>query len=184
LLLDRYFNQQPVQSFPKPEKRPGAVSKKRWEPLTAEEQAFVARVEEEMKLRGYSPKTRKTYRNHLLRFSRHFVDRSPLDIGEKEIRAYLLSLIEREVSTTSSLPPDNCWTTKPCGTGIPSIQANRIHAIRRRPKMVTPIGLLLQIRELLKYPNRSPSFHRAQQVGNGYLGRDHYNQVNVLLLNV
>ena len=99
-LLDRYFNQEPVQSFPKPERRPGAVTQKRWEPLTGEEQAFVARVEEEMKLRGYSPKTRKTYRNHLLRFSRHFADRSPLEISEEEIRAYLLSLIDREVSNS------------------------------------------------------------------------------------
>ncbi len=98
VLLDRLFNQKPVQFFPKPEKRPGAVPKKRWEPMTGEEQAFIARVEEEMKLRAYSPKTRKTYRNHLLRFSRHFADRSPLEIGEEEIRAYLLSLIEREVS--------------------------------------------------------------------------------------
>ncbi len=98
LLLERFFNQEPVQSFSKPEKRPDAVTKKRWEPMTEEEQAFITRVEEEMKLRAYSPKTRKNYRNHLLRFSRHFTDRSPLEIGEEEIRAYLLSLIEREAS--------------------------------------------------------------------------------------
>ena len=98
-LLDRFFSQEPVQSFPRPEKRPGAISKKRWEPLTSEEQAFIAHVEDEMKLRGYSPKTRKAYRNHLLRFKRHFNNRIIKEIGEKEIRQYLLSLIdEKQVS--------------------------------------------------------------------------------------
>ena len=48
-LLLRFFSQKPVQSFPRPERRPGAVSKRRWEPLTGEEQAFIAHVEDEMK---------------------------------------------------------------------------------------------------------------------------------------
>ena len=99
-LLDRYFNQEPVQSFPKPEKRPGAVSKKRWDPLTAKEQAFVARVEEEMKLRGYSPQTCKAYRNHLLRFWRYY-DRELHSLSEDEIRAYLLWLIEEKAISRS-----------------------------------------------------------------------------------
>ena len=94
-LLDRFFNQEPVQSFPRPEKRPGAISKKRWEPLTSEEQAFIAHVEDEMKLRGFSPRTRKSYRNHLLRFSRYF-NQDPQALCEREIRVYLLHLVDQQ----------------------------------------------------------------------------------------
>ncbi len=43
-----------------PERHPGAITNKRWQTLSAEEQAFIAHVEDEMKLRGYSPKTRKS----------------------------------------------------------------------------------------------------------------------------
>ncbi|MBT4500549.1 MAG: site-specific integrase [Gemmatimonadetes bacterium] len=79
-------------------KRIKAVPGRRWEKLTAEEQALTARIEEEMKLRGYSPKTRKAYRNHLLRFRRYF-DKDPQAVTEEEIRAYLLHLIdEKQVS--------------------------------------------------------------------------------------
>lgn len=100
-ILQRLFDEKPVQSFPQPERRPGAVTKRRWENLTAEEQALMARVEEEMKLRGYSPKTRKAYRNHLLRFRRYF-DKDPQAVTKKEIRAYLLHLIdEKQVSYSS-----------------------------------------------------------------------------------
>ena len=39
--------------------------------MSENERAFVASVEDEMKLRGCSPRTRKSYRNRLLRFKRH-----------------------------------------------------------------------------------------------------------------
>jgi integrase/recombinase XerD len=81
--------------------RPGAVVRKRWQSLSAEEQAFTVRVEEEMKLRGYSPKTRKAYRNHLLRFHRCFQDRDLGEIGEEEIRGYLLMLVEQKQASRS-----------------------------------------------------------------------------------
>ncbi len=48
-----------------------------------------------MKLRGYSPATRTSYRNHLLRF-RRFLQKEPATVGEGEIRPYLLQLIEEK----------------------------------------------------------------------------------------
>ena len=100
-LLQRFFSQEPVQSFPRPERRPGVISKKRWESLTNEEQAFSTRVEQEMKLRRYSPKTRKSYRNHLLRFRRYF-GKDPQSVSEEEIRKYLLYLIDQKQVSYSS----------------------------------------------------------------------------------
>ena len=64
------------------------------------------------------------------------------------------------------------------------IQADGIHAIPRRPEMITPIGLLLQIRKLLEHPDGCAPFHGAQQVGDRDLGGHHHNQVNVLFLNI
>ena len=60
-----------------------------------DEQAFVEPIEQEMRLRGYSPKTCKSYRNHLLRF-RRFLQKEPHTVGEKEIRHYLLYLIDEK----------------------------------------------------------------------------------------
>ena len=100
-LLQQFFSQQPIQSFAKPEKRPQAVTTKRWETLSGEEQAYIARIEDEMKLRGYSAKTRKSYRNHLLQFKRYFNDRALLEIGAEEIRQYLLSLINEKQASQS-----------------------------------------------------------------------------------
>ncbi|NKB71379.1 MAG: tyrosine-type recombinase/integrase [Candidatus Latescibacteria bacterium] len=93
-LLERYFGDKPVQAFPKPEKRPGAVTGKRWQQLSAAEQAYIAHIEDEMKLLGYSPRTRKSYRNHLLQFKRYFKDRVLSEVGADEIRQYLLQLLD------------------------------------------------------------------------------------------
>ena len=70
--------------------------------LSDEEQALITRVEDEMKLRGYSPKTRKSYRNHLLRFMRH-VNRDLHSITERDIRQYLLYLIDEKQQSRSTL---------------------------------------------------------------------------------
>lgn len=99
--LKRLFGETPPKVFPRARCRPDAVAKKRWESLSEEEQAFIARVEDEMKLRGYSPKTRKSYRNHLLQFYRHFRGREIREIGEEEIRQYLLMLVEQKQASRS-----------------------------------------------------------------------------------
>ena len=99
VLLDNYFGQYPVQPLAKPDKRPRAITSRRWQTLSGEEQADIARIEDEMKLCGYSPKTRTSYRNHLLLFKRHFANRAVQEVGAEEIRQYLLMLIdEKQVS--------------------------------------------------------------------------------------
>jgi site-specific recombinase XerD len=50
-------------------------------------------VEEELKLRGYSVKTRQVYRMHLARFLRS-VDMPPREIRAEDARSYLLRLVE------------------------------------------------------------------------------------------
>ncbi len=89
-LLRHLFSQDPVTSFPPSKQRPQAVIQKRWTHLSDAEQAFIAFVEDEMQLRGYSPQKRKTYRNHLLRFARSF-SRPLVDLSEEDIRTYMLS---------------------------------------------------------------------------------------------
>ena len=69
--------------------------------LSAEEQAYIAHFEDEMKLRGYSPNTRKSYRNHLLQFKRYFEGRVLEEIGAEEIRQYLLNLIDKKQMSQS-----------------------------------------------------------------------------------
>jgi integrase/recombinase XerD len=51
------------------------------------------RMEEDLKLGGYSPSTRKIYLLYSRLFSKYHM-RSPAEMGEKEIREYLLHLVE------------------------------------------------------------------------------------------
>lgn len=52
-------------------------------------------VEDELKLRGYSPRTRKVYRLHVERFLKS-VGKPPQDVLPEEIRSYLLGLVDQK----------------------------------------------------------------------------------------
>lgn len=52
-------------------------------------------VEDELKLRGYSPRTRKVYRLHVERFLKN-VGKPPQDVLPEEIRSYLLRLVDQK----------------------------------------------------------------------------------------
>jgi site-specific recombinase XerD len=59
---------------------------------------FQERMEADLKLAGYSPRTGKIYLLYARQFVKHFM-RSPAEMGEEEIRAFLLYLIEeRDIS--------------------------------------------------------------------------------------
>ena len=51
------------------------------------------RMEADLKLAGYSPSTRKIYLLYARLFAKHFM-RSPQEMGETEIRAFVLLLVE------------------------------------------------------------------------------------------
>jgi hypothetical protein len=53
------------------------------------------RMEEDLILRGLAPSTRKIYLLYSRKFAAHF-GRSPSELGEPEIRAFLLHLIQQE----------------------------------------------------------------------------------------
>lgn len=52
-------------------------------------------VERELRLWGYSPRTRKAYLHHVDRYVHHFM-KDPRQLGEAHLREYLLHLIEKE----------------------------------------------------------------------------------------
>ena len=59
------------------------------------------RMVQDLKLAGYSPVTARVYLQWITAFTRHFV-RSPTEMGEEEIRSYLLHLLdERKLSHSS-----------------------------------------------------------------------------------
>ena len=49
---------------------------------------------DDLRLRNYSPRTQRTYLQHVIRFSRHF-GRSPSLLGPEDIRAYQLHLLQQ-----------------------------------------------------------------------------------------
>ena len=53
------------------------------------------RMETDLKLGGYSPSTRKIYLLYARRFAKHHM-RSPAEMGEAEIRQYLLHMVEEK----------------------------------------------------------------------------------------
>lgn len=59
------------------------------------------RMEEDLRLAGYSQSTRRIYLHYAKQYAKHYM-RSPAKMGEKEIRAYLLYLLdERKLSHAS-----------------------------------------------------------------------------------
>ena len=54
--------------------------------------ALRRRMEEDLKLKGFSPCTQKVYLLYCQKFAAHY-RRSPSDLGEEEIRKFLLHLI-------------------------------------------------------------------------------------------
>ena len=60
------------------------------------------RMEADLKLAGYSPSTRKIYLLYARLYTKHFM-RSPEEMGEKEIRTYLLHLLEQREASRSTI---------------------------------------------------------------------------------
>ncbi|MBU5439115.1 phage integrase N-terminal SAM-like domain-containing protein [Tissierella sp. MSJ-40] len=50
-------------------------------------------IDEHLKLKGYSKKTIKSYRNNIKRFLNH-LDKSPEEITNKDIKEYMLFILE------------------------------------------------------------------------------------------
>jgi site-specific recombinase XerD len=62
---------------------------------TSPETEIMAPVEKELKLKGYSQRTRKAYLHHINRYLRYF-GKDTRELNENHIREYLLWLIEKE----------------------------------------------------------------------------------------
>jgi hypothetical protein len=54
----------------------------------------------ELKLKGYSPKSRKVYLGHIERFGQFYM-KDLQDLGEAEVRNYMLHLLEEQQSSHS-----------------------------------------------------------------------------------
>lgn len=65
------------------------------------------RMEEELKLRGCSPRTQKTYLCWVRRFAGHY-RRAPEQMGTREVRAFLMYLLEDQKLSRSSLVQALC----------------------------------------------------------------------------
>lgn len=58
------------------------------------------RMEEELKLRGYSPRTQKSYVLWVRRLAEHY-HRGPERLGSQEVRAFLVQLLDQKLSRSS-----------------------------------------------------------------------------------
>ena|SRR5205823_1273189 len=73
------------------------------------------RMEQDLRLGGYSPATQRIYLLYAREFARYYM-RSPADMGEEEIRAYLMHRIERKCShetyrqVWAGLKSRSCWS--------------------------------------------------------------------------
>jgi site-specific recombinase XerD len=65
------------------------------------------RMEEELKLRGCSPRTQKAYVDWVARFAQHY-RRPPEQMGEEQVRAYLIYLLEDQKLSRSTLVQAFC----------------------------------------------------------------------------
>src|SRR5215204_6276131 len=65
------------------------------------------RMEEELKLRGCSPRTHKTYVHWVRRFAEHY-HQPPERMGTREVRAFLVHLLEDQKLSRPSLVQALC----------------------------------------------------------------------------
>jgi site-specific recombinase XerD len=65
------------------------------------------RMEEEVKLRGFSPRTQKAYVEWVSRFAAHY-RRAPEKLGQEQVRAYLVYLLEDQKLSRSILVQALC----------------------------------------------------------------------------
>jgi len=65
------------------------------------------RMEEELKLQGYRPRTQKAYVEWVSRFAAHY-RRAPEQMGEEQVRAYLVHLLEDQKLSRSTLVQALC----------------------------------------------------------------------------
>ena len=63
------------------------------------------------------------------------------------------------------------------------IEANRIHKVAPRPKVIPPIGLLLQTRITLEQFDCQLALEKSHERADGQLRRNRTDQVDVILLN-
>jgi site-specific recombinase XerD len=71
-------------------------------PLTELQSQCLEQLERKLKLRGYSPNTLRTYSQHFKEFMQFFYDSDPVDLGEEEIRNYLLYLVDNKKLSKST----------------------------------------------------------------------------------
>ena len=64
------------------------------------------------------------------------------------------------------------------------IESNGIEAIPTGPKVIAPIGFLLQLPELVENPNGCASFEGPNDVRYGTLWRNHDNEMDVVMLHI
>ena len=55
------------------------------------------RMTEDLKLKGFARSTQESYLYYAQRFANHYAGRSPLRLGEREVRRFLLELVETDV---------------------------------------------------------------------------------------
>ncbi|EYE89257.1 integrase, partial [Fervidicella metallireducens AeB] len=67
----------------------------------SEDSILIKRMEEELKLKGYSFKTRKSYLSHIKRFESYIIGKNIKDIAQQDIRNYILFLLDDEKSSHS-----------------------------------------------------------------------------------
>lgn len=66
-------------------------------------QGFFEVLRKQLTLRNYSPRTVKAYRSCLRSFVKYSAPRHPRDLADKDIRVYLLHLIEEERLAPSTI---------------------------------------------------------------------------------
>src|SRR5512135_3372538 len=64
------------------------------------------------------------------------------------------------------------------------IKPHCVYTVTLGPKMIAPIGLLLEIWKLLKDSYRCPTFQGSHEARDRDLGWNHANQVNMVRLNI
>jgi len=113
------------------------------------------RLEEELKLRNYQPKTITTYTAAVRKLAEHY-GRSPAQIGPEEIRTYLLHLLEEKKLSSSTLNQTICalrfFYIRVLGRPW---KVAKVHFQKRRRKLPTvltesEVALLLEAAKTLK----------------------------------
>ena len=128
------------------------------------------RMDADLRLGGYSPTTRRIYLLYARLYAKHFM-RSPAEMGEEEVRAYLLHLIEERKVARETVKQAKAALAFLYGMTLRRpVEVEHLPVMRKRRRLPvvlsgTEVSMLLDAIDYIKLPSLTEYREQMRQAG-------------------